>query len=49
MAKEEMRENVEEFNNLFEFRCEEREGTMRILDKTWENAKAFLGFTTGGT
>ena len=49
MSKGEMRKNVEEFNNLFEFRCEAREGTMNLLYETWENAKAFLGFATGGS
>jgi len=49
MSKGEMRENVEEFNRLFGFRCESREGTMRLLYEAWQNAKAFLGFATGGT
>ena len=48
MAKEEMRKNVEEFNSLFEFRCEEREGTMRILDKTWKEAKEYVDLKQNG-
>ncbi|MBL7212706.1 MAG: DUF1638 domain-containing protein, partial [Desulfobacteraceae bacterium] len=42
MAKEEMRENIEEFNQLFGFRTEVRQGTMDILDKTWQSAKRYL-------
>ena len=48
MSKEEMMENVEEFNNLFEFRCEEREGTTRILDKTWKEAKEHIDLKQNG-
>jgi len=48
MSKEEMRKNVEEFNNLFEFRCETREGTMRILDKTWKEAKEYIDLKNDG-
>ncbi len=48
LAKEEMRKNVEEFNSLFDFRCEEREGTMEILNKTWKEAKEFLDLKQNG-
>ncbi|MBW1851803.1 MAG: DUF1638 domain-containing protein [Deltaproteobacteria bacterium] len=48
MSKEEMRKNVEEFNSLFGFRCEEREGTMEILNKTWKEAKEFLDLKQNG-
>ena len=42
MAKEEMRKNIEEFNQLFGFRTEVRQGTMDILDKTWQSAKGYF-------
>jgi hypothetical protein len=42
MAEDEMRQNVEAFNNLFGFRAEVKRGTLRILNETWETAKAFL-------
>ncbi|MBW2093968.1 MAG: DUF1638 domain-containing protein [Deltaproteobacteria bacterium] len=42
MAKEEMRKNIEDFNQLFGFRTEVRQGTMDILDKTWKSAKKYL-------
>ena len=48
MSKGEMKKNVEEFNNLFEFRCEAREGTMGILDKTWKEAKGYLDLKQSG-
>ncbi len=48
MPEEEMRKNVEEFNNLLEFRCETREGTMRILDKTWKEAKKYIDLKNDG-
>ncbi|MBL7178114.1 MAG: DUF1638 domain-containing protein, partial [Desulfobacteraceae bacterium] len=42
MGKEEMRNNIEEFNQLFGFRTEIRQGTMDILDKTWQSIKDYL-------
>jgi len=42
MPEEEMRENIGEFNRLFGFRTEVREGTMSILQNTWEAAKASI-------
>ena len=42
MAEEEMMRNVEEFNRLFGFRTDAREGTLRILDEAWKEAKEFL-------
>ena len=47
MSKEEMRQNVEPFNAQLGFRSEEREGTMRILNKTWKAAKESLWTKTG--
>ena len=43
LAEEEMRQNIEEFNGLFDFRTEVREGTLEILQRTWERAKHELG------
>lgn len=37
-----MRRNIEEFNRLFGFRTEVREGTMSILQNTWDAAKAWI-------
>ncbi|MFQ5822366.1 MAG: DUF1638 domain-containing protein [Candidatus Heimdallarchaeota archaeon] len=42
MSEDEMRGNVKEFNKLFGFREEAREGTLRILNETWKKAKEFL-------
>ena len=42
MSLEEMRRNSEPFNERFGFRTEVREGTLGILKKTWDSAKAFL-------
>jgi hypothetical protein len=42
MAKEEMRKNIEEFNQLFGLRTEVRQGTLNILDKTWKSAKGYF-------
>jgi hypothetical protein len=38
-SEEVMRENIEEFNALFGFRTEVRDGTMDILRNAWESAK----------
>lgn len=47
MSEAVMRENIEEFNQIFGFRTEVREGTLGILDRTWEAAKNdFLGKDT---
>lgn len=40
MPEQRMRENIEEFTKIFGFRVEVREGTLDILRKTWEEAKA---------
>ena len=42
MSLEEMRRNSDPFNERFGFRTEVREGTLGILKKTWDSAKAFL-------
>ncbi len=42
LSENEMRENIKEFNQLFGFRTEVRQGTMDILDKTWQSAKEYL-------
>ena len=38
-SEEIMRRNIEEFNHLFGFRTEVRNGTMEILCRAWESAK----------
>jgi len=38
----EMRQNISEFNHLFGFRTELLQGSLDILDKTWESAKEYL-------
>lgn len=40
MPEQKMQENIEEFTKIFGFRVEVREGTLNILRKTWEEAKA---------
>ena len=42
LSEERMRQNIEEFNGLFGFRTEVREGTLNILQSTWEAAKASI-------
>ncbi|UCB50030.1 MAG: DUF1638 domain-containing protein [Deltaproteobacteria bacterium] len=42
MPADEMSRNVKKFNELFGFREEAREGTLRILNDTWGKAKNFL-------
>ena len=42
MSEEKMRENIEEFNQMFGFRTEIREGTLGILEKTWKTAKTHV-------
>jgi hypothetical protein len=42
LSEEAMRQNIEEFNRLFGFRTEVREGTLNILHNTWEAAKASI-------
>jgi hypothetical protein len=42
LSENEMRENIKEFNQLFGFRTEVRQGTLNILDKTWKSAKKYL-------
>lgn len=42
MPQDEMSQNIKEFNKLFGFREEAREGTLRILNDTWKKAKELL-------
>ena len=42
LSAEEMRRNIEEFNQLFGFRTELLQGSLDILNKTWEKAKYHL-------
>lgn len=37
-----MRENIKDFNLMFSFRTEVREGSLDLLEKTWNNAKKAL-------
>jgi hypothetical protein len=39
LSEEEMRKNIKEFNEMFQFRTEVLPGTLEILNKTWEDAK----------
>jgi hypothetical protein len=39
MCEEEMRNNIEEFNRMFGFRTEIREGTLELLKGAWNRAK----------
>ena len=47
MPEDEMSRNAKEFNKLFGFREEAREGTLRILNDTWRKAKEFLKSKSG--
>jgi hypothetical protein len=42
LAEEAMRQNITEFNQLFGFRTDVRAGTLDILQRTWDAAKASL-------
>ena len=46
MPQDEMSQNIKEFNKLFGFREEAREGTLSILNDTWRKAKSFLSLKT---
>ena len=46
MSESEMRRNSEDFNRLFGLREEIRTGTLEILIKTWNSAKAYLNTGT---
>ena len=41
-TEEEMRRNIEVFNDLFDVRTECKSGTLRILQRTWDEAKEDL-------
>lgn len=43
LSEEKMRQNIEEFNKMFGFRTEVRQGTLDILYTTWEHAKRQIG------
>jgi hypothetical protein len=42
MPLEVMRRNSDPFNERFGFRTEVREGTLGLLEETWDSAKVFL-------
>ena len=42
MSEETMKQNSNEFNTLFGFRQEIRQGTLEILMDSWKSAKTFL-------
>ncbi len=42
LSEETMRQNIEEFNLLLGFRTDVRQGTLNILQSTWEHAKESL-------
>ena len=42
MSVKEMRKNAEAFSEMFSFRTECRQGTLRILSDTWQAAKSYL-------
>jgi hypothetical protein len=42
LPADEMRQNIKEFNQLFGFRTELKEGSLDILNRTWETAKQYL-------
>ena len=47
MPLEEMRQNSEPFNERFGFRTDVCEGSLGLLQKTWESIKAFVNCKTG--
>ena len=47
MPLEEMRKNSEPFNERFGFRTDVCQGSLGLLKKTWESAKAFVNCKTG--
>lgn len=42
LSEDQMRQNIADFNRLFDFRTEVREGTLEILQRTWDHAKREL-------
>jgi hypothetical protein len=42
LSENEMRQNIEEFSQLFGLRTEVRQGTMELLENTWKLAKEYL-------
>jgi hypothetical protein len=46
MSKETMQQNSAEFNEMFGFREDSRQGTLDILTRTWDSAKAALNTGT---
>ncbi len=42
LSEMEMRQNIAEFNHLFGFRAELRQGSLEILHQTWKTAKDYL-------
>ena len=46
MPEDQMKQNVEEFNEMFDLRVEARPGTLDILDRAWRAAKESLNSQT---
>ncbi len=42
LSEQTMKQNIEDFNQLFGLRTEVRQGTMDILENTWKSAKEYL-------
>lgn len=42
LSTDQIREDIDEFNQMFGFRTEVKEGTLEILRETWSKAKRFL-------
>ncbi|MCX5862849.1 MAG: DUF1638 domain-containing protein [Deltaproteobacteria bacterium] len=49
MSEDEMASHVEEFNELYGLRTEVRSGSLELLEKSWEHAKAFVKDGRGPT
>ncbi|MHB8202268.1 MAG: DUF1638 domain-containing protein [Desulfomonilaceae bacterium] len=44
MGEDEMTANIQEFNDVYGLRSEVRHGSLEILQKNWNNAKAFVKY-----
>jgi hypothetical protein len=47
MTSEEMTAHVTEFGELYSLRTEVRDGTLKILEHTWQNAKEKVNWLAG--
>ena len=45
-SENEMRRNIEAFNEMFGFHTDVCEGSMTILKKSWDSVKAYLNSKT---